>query len=50
MKAALIVLWTLAAGVVLFLIVRRRIDRAIRDLERSAAERPQDDRDGPPPP
>ncbi|ACA20231.1 hypothetical protein M446_5951 [Methylobacterium sp. 4-46] len=35
MKAALIVLWTLAAGVLLFVIVRRRIDRALRDLDRN---------------
>ncbi|MFE1602088.1 hypothetical protein [Methylobacterium sp. ID0610] len=50
MKAALIVLWTVAAGVVLFLIVRRRIDEAIREMKRIAAEQPEDRQDGPPPP
>ncbi|RVU21812.1 hypothetical protein [Methylobacterium oryzihabitans] len=32
MKALLIVLWTLAAGIVLFLIVRNRITRMTQDL------------------
>ncbi|WP_162561089.1 hypothetical protein [Methylobacterium terrae] len=37
MKVALIVLWTLAAGVGLFLMVRARIVRATEALTRKAA-------------
>ncbi len=37
MKVALIVLWTLAAGVGLFLMVRARIVRATEALTREAA-------------
>ncbi|WP_156312205.1 hypothetical protein [Methylobacterium platani] len=37
MKVALIVLWTLAAGVGLFLMVRARIIRATETLTREAA-------------
>ncbi|KMO40153.1 hypothetical protein VQ02_08460 [Methylobacterium variabile] len=56
MKVALIVLWTLAAGVFLFLMVRARIVRATEALTRDAArarpgpaptgETPRDEREG----
>ncbi|WP_298958663.1 hypothetical protein [uncultured Methylobacterium sp.] len=40
MKALLIVLWTLAAGIVLFLIVRGRITRMTRDLAAGTSSAP----------
>ncbi|MEE8628136.1 MULTISPECIES: hypothetical protein [Methylobacterium] len=40
MKVALIVLWTLAAGVGLFLMVRSRIVTATAAMTRDAAEDP----------
>lgn len=48
MKTALIVLWTLAAGILLFLIVRRRITQAIRDIAREAGDPPPRAGDTPP--
>ncbi|BCM87072.1 hypothetical protein NS228_09030 [Methylobacterium indicum] len=51
MKVALIVLWTLAAGVGLFLMVRSRIVTATtaltRDAARDAEDRPRDPPDPP---
>ncbi|WP_156295752.1 hypothetical protein [Methylobacterium aquaticum] len=46
MKVALIVLWTLAAGVGLFLMVRARIVRATEALTREAARDTPPDRPG----
>ena len=51
MKVALIVLWTLAAGVGLFLMVRSRIVTTTAALTRDAAQDPPDrPRDPPGPP
>ncbi|GJD52390.1 hypothetical protein OPKNFCMD_5155 [Methylobacterium crusticola] len=54
MKTALVVLWTLALGVGLFLMVRARIVRATQALAReaeppAAGTRPPGTRDGPAP-
>ncbi|MET7245031.1 hypothetical protein ABZT49_16880 [Methylobacterium sp. EM32] len=48
MKVALIVLWTLAAGVGLFLLVRARIVRATEALTREAARDKLPPPDAPP--
>ncbi|SFV11461.1 hypothetical protein SAMN02799631_05276 [Methylobacterium sp. 174MFSha1.1] len=48
MKVALIVLWTLAAGVGLFLLVRARIVRATEALTREAARERLPPPDAPP--
>ncbi|WP_407523260.1 hypothetical protein [Methylobacterium oryzisoli] len=47
MKTALIVLWTLAAGILLFLIVRKRITQALRDIARDAGDPPRGSGDPP---
>ena len=47
MKTALIVLWTLAAGILLFLIVRKRITQALRDIARDAGDPPRGTGDPP---
>jgi hypothetical protein len=48
MKVALIVIWTLAAGVGLFLMVRARIVRATEALTREAARERIAPSDAPP--